>query len=48
MRLPTERKMIFEKVEEGALIRVGSWSNSKRESKIYSMNKKGNEECGMD
>ena len=38
----------FERVEGGALIRVGSWSNAKRESKIYLMNKKGNEECGME
>ena len=35
-------------VEEGALIRVGSWNNAKRESKIYIMNKKGNEECEME
>ena len=38
----------FERVERGALISVGSWSNPKRESKIYIMNKKGNEECGME
>ena len=37
----------FERVEGGELIRVGSQSNVKRESKIYIMNKKGNEEGGI-
>ena len=38
----------FVRVEGGALIRVGSWNNGKREGKIYLMNKKGNEECEME
>ena len=29
----------FERVEGGALIRVGSWSNGRREGKVYLMNK---------
>ena len=37
----------FERVEGGALKRVGNRSNAKGESKIYIINKKGNEEGGM-
>ena len=38
----------FEKLKERALIRVGSWSNGKRKGKVYFINKKENEECGME
>ena len=37
----------FERVEGGAPVRVGNWTNGKRQGKIYLMNKKGNEEYGM-
>ena len=42
------KKNDFERVVGGALIRNGSWSNAKRESKIYIMNSTGNEECAME
>ena len=42
------KKNDFERVEGGALIRIGNWNNTKRESKIYLMNIKENEECGME
>ena len=38
----------FERIEEGALIRVGNQSNVKRESKIHIVNKKRNEEGRME
>ena len=41
-------KSDFDRAGGGALVRVGSWSNGKREGKNYIMNKKGNEECGME
>ena len=42
------KKNDFERVEGEALIRVGNWSNRKREHKIYLMTKKRNEECEME
>ena len=42
------KKNDFEKVEGWALVRVGNQSNAKGESVIYIINKKGNEECGME
>ena len=41
-------KSDFDRAGGGALVRVGSWSNGKREGKNYIMNKKGNEECGKE
>ena len=35
------KKNYFERVDGGALIRVGKQSNAKRENKIYIINKKG-------
>ena len=42
------KKNDFERIERGALIKVGNWNNTKRQSKIYIVNKKGNEEGGME
>ena len=42
------KKNNFERVKGVALLRVRGWSNGKRDGKIYLMNKKGNEECGME
>ena len=39
-----KQKSDFERVEGGALIRVGSWINGKKKVKIYIINKKRNEE----
>ena len=46
--LKKREKNDFGRVEVGTLIRVGSWNNGKRKGKIYLMNKKENEECGME
>ena len=42
------KKNDFERIEGGALTRVGNWSNAQGENKIYIINKKENGEGGME